>query len=78
MKERLGAETLARQETENKLAVLKNELAFYQHLNIFGPAEFMQNSKDELEQLYNARIHMDQTVNDLRRQRDIIIGEIER
>jgi hypothetical protein len=60
------------------LIAVQKQLSFYQQLSVFGPSEFMQYSKDELERLHNTRTHMDLSVNDLRRQRDIILCEIER
>lgn len=78
IKDRVNAVTVARQETETKVLKLENELSFYHHLNIFGPTELAQYSKEELAQLHKVKTQVEQTVNDLRRQRDIIFGEIER
>lgn len=71
-------ETVARQQAEERVTAIQNQLSFYQQLSIFGASEFMQYSKDELERLYNTRTQMEYSVSDLRRQRDIILGEIER
>ncbi|CAO3591236.1 unnamed protein product [Absidia cylindrospora] len=78
IKDRINAETTTRQETETKMLKLQNELSFYHHLNIFGPTELAQYSKEELAQLHKVRTQVEQSVNDLRRQRDIILEEIER
>ncbi|KAI8344198.1 hypothetical protein BC941DRAFT_6029 [Chlamydoabsidia padenii] len=78
MQQHLLSETVARKEAEDKLTAVQHDLAFHQQLSIFGPADFMQYTKDELTRLHNLKAQLNQSVNDLRRQRDIIISEIER
>ncbi|KAI8084764.1 uncharacterized protein BX664DRAFT_337729 [Halteromyces radiatus] len=78
MKEEYNAEITARREAEEKLAKLQDEISFYHHLNIFGPTEFAQYSRDELGQLHKVKVQVEQSVNDIRKQRDIILADIER
>ncbi|KAI8340120.1 Rho GTPase activation protein [Chlamydoabsidia padenii] len=78
IKRRFDAEIVARQNAQSKVDKLQNELSFYHHLSLFGPAGFMQHSREELAQLHRTKAQVDQSVTELRKQRDLIFADIER
>lgn len=78
IKRRFDVEMTARQDAQTKVDKLQNELSFCHHLSLFGPAGFMEYSRDELAQLHRTKVQVDQSISDLRKQRDLILTDIER
>ncbi|KAI8384955.1 uncharacterized protein BYT42DRAFT_564202 [Radiomyces spectabilis] len=77
VKEGYAQEVVARREAENLVKQLKNELAFYQQIKLFGGNEFVTNIKEEINALNKTKAQLAETCETLRIQRDDITKELD-
>lgn len=78
VKEGYAAEVTARKEADRLIVRLKSEIVFYQQASIFSGPDFMQFTKEEIEELNQARGDLEQICFDLREERDNLMRDLER
>lgn len=77
VKESYASEVTARREAEQLTVRLKSEITFYQHASIFSAHEFVQYSKEEIEDLNQSRADLEQLCHELRSERNSLVSELE-
>ncbi|CEI94880.1 hypothetical protein RMCBS344292_09084 [Rhizopus microsporus] len=78
VKEGYAAEVTARKEADRLIVRLKSEIVFYQQASIFSGPDFIQFTKEEIEELNQARGDLEQICFDLREERDNLMQDLER
>lgn len=78
VKDSYASEVTARRDAEQLTVRLKSEITFYQQASIFSGHDFIQYSKEEIEDLNQTRADLEQICHDLRSERNGLVAELER
>ncbi|KAI8342228.1 hypothetical protein BD560DRAFT_412036 [Blakeslea trispora] len=78
VKDLYAMEVQARREAETQIVRLKSELEFYHQASLFNGSEFIEFSKEEIQELSKTRTHLEETCHQLRVERDSLVSDFER